>query len=130
MLRRKWLVILMAGLAPLALRALLLPWFPAPQPRVQDEFSHLLLADTFAHGRLTNPVHPMWVHFESMHILVRPVYASVFPMGHGIAMAAGTLLSGHPWTGVWIGIALMCASVSWMLYGWLPPRWALLSSVI
>jgi hypothetical protein len=123
-------VILLSAVLPLVLRALLLPWIPAPQPRVQDEFAHLLVADTFAHGRLVNPVHPMWVHFESMHILVRPVYASVFPVGQGIAMAAGAVIFGHPWAGVWIGMALMCAAVSWMLYGWLPPRWALFGSAM
>jgi hypothetical protein len=82
--RRKGLAILLAGAAPLIVRLLLLPVLPIPAPRLQDEFTNLLTADTFAHGRLVNPAHPMWAHFESMHTLVRPVYASVFPAAQGV----------------------------------------------
>src|SRR5262249_61692407 len=111
-----------AAVAPIASGPLLRPGRPLPNARVQDEFAPLLVADTFAHGRAVNPVHPMWAHFESMHILVRPVYASAFPVGQGIAMAAGSVIFGHPWAGVWLGMAAMCAATSWMLYGLLPPR--------
>src|SRR5437763_8226512 len=116
--RRKWLTVLLVGLAPLLLRAALLPWRPEPFPRVQDEFSHLLLADTLAHGRLVNPVHPRWPNFESMHIVARPVYASVYPVAHGAMMAVGQVITGHPWAGVWLAIGLMCAALCWMLQGW------------
>ncbi len=127
---RKRLCILLVGMAPLLLRALLLPLFHRPEPRIHDEFSYLLAADTFAHGRLANPQHPMWVHFESMHILVRPAYASIFPIGQALAMAAGQVAIGDPWAGVWLSVALMGAALCWMLQGWVPPGWALLGSLL
>ena len=128
--QRKMLSILLAGLLPVIARAFLLPILPIPRPAIQDEFSYLLAADTFAHGRLANPTPALPEHFETLQELIRPVYASKYPPLPGLVMAAGQKFTGQPWIGVWLSMGLFCAVLCWALQGWLPAVWALAGSLV
>ena len=128
--RQRSLSIVTVGLSALSLRVALLPILPLPVPGVSDEFGYLLLSDTFAHGRLTNPTSPMWVHFENSTILWQPTYTAKYWPAQGVFMAAGQVVMGHPFWGVWLSIGMMCAAITWMLQAWVGEEWALLGGFL
>ena len=122
--QRRGLSVVVVGLTALALRAALLPILPIRAPGVSDEYGYLLLSDTFAHGRLTNPSNPMWVHFETFHQIWHPTYTAKYWPAQGLMMAFGQALLGHPFWGVWLSVGLMCAAITWMLQAWVGEGWA------
>ena len=123
MRRRGWWSYVTVAALPLVARLMMLLFIGVPEPYAGDEMSYLLAGDTFAHGRLTNPPHPMAHFFETYHELMTPTYASKYPPAQGLFLALGQVVFGHPWFGVLLSYALMTAAFCWMLQGW-GPSWA------
>lgn len=124
-----WCMCFLAAL-PVALRLLLLAHSPTPVATGADDASFLLLADTLSHFRLANPVHTFHRFFETTFALQEPTYSSIFPMGQGIVLALGQMLTGHPWVGVLLSEGILCALCYWMLRGWVSPVWALTGGML
>lgn len=113
----------------LAVRLLLLPLAHVPIPLYHDEFSYLLGADTFAHGRLTNPTPPVAVAFETIHTDMWPTYQSMYMPGPALLLFVGQLL-GSPWIAVLLATALFPALLYWAMAAWLPRSYALAGGAI
>ncbi len=111
-------------------RALLLPLIGVPKPRINDEYSYLLMGDTFAHHRLTNPTPPSWQHFETFHVNLTPTYHSKYPVSQGLALAFGGVVFHQPWVGVYLSTALQCGAICWALQAFVPPPWAFLGGLL
>ena len=64
----------------------------APTAVVHDEASYLVQARIFAHGAFAMPAPSLPEFFEQFHTYVTPAYASKYPPGHALLLAAGVLV--------------------------------------
>lgn len=115
---------------PILYRLWLGLFFYPPQPVIHDEYSYLLIGDTLSHFRLTNPTHPLWRHFESIHIFHNPTYASKYPIGQGLALAVPQWFGLEPYWGVWLSNGLMSMTFLWMMQAWMRPGLALVGTLL
>jgi hypothetical protein len=95
-----------------------------PLPSNMDEFSVLVAADTFRHGRITNPTPPLFEHFETLHVFFIPTYASKYPPAAALLLCFAERVFGDPIWALWLSTAFACAALTWMLLAWFPLRWA------
>lgn len=127
---KPWRAIVVVGAVSLLLSVGLGVSTRIAAPNTHDEFGYLLIADTLAHGRVANPPHPYWKHFESVHIMQQPTYASKYPPAQGLALMFGEMLGNLPILGVWVTTALASATITWMLMAWTHPRVALAGGLL
>ena len=127
--RRRHMPVVGVGLLA-GLVAIIISSARPPVPLVTDEFANLLAADTLAQGKITNPTHPHWQHFETIHVFHEPTRMSKYPPAQGMLLGFGQRLTGRALSGVWLGTALAAGAVCWMLQGWVPGRWALVGSLL
>jgi len=129
-LRQEWRGVLLVIVIALAGRALLMPWLGVPQPRINDEYSYLLMGDTFSHFRLANPTPAAWQHFETFHVNLLPTYHSKYPGAQGLALALGEIVFHQPWMGIYLTTALLCGAICWTLLAFVPAEWALIGGLL
>src|SRR5713101_6055066 len=101
---RKTLAIIALFFSVIILRLAALPLLPVPVPGIHDEFSYLLMADTFAHGRLANPSHPCGLvskpftstGYPNMPPCIPPRRASLWPQGKSSVIPGSAFCSAMP----------------------------------
>ncbi|MDX2192614.1 MAG: hypothetical protein NW201_04625 [Gemmatimonadales bacterium] len=82
-------------------------------PLTHDEQAYVLQARLLAAGRLVGPAPPLPDFFQQFHVLVTPVLAPKYPLGHGLVLVPGV------WAG-WLPLMpLVLAAVAAALLTWL-----------
>ncbi len=129
-LRKNWFFFLFIGLAASLLFVFYTAIYDLPVPRVHDENCYLLMAKTFAEGRITNPPHSLWQFFEHFHLINQPTYTAKYPPAQAAFLAIGILLFNHPIFGVWLSGALAAGACFWMLRAFFSTNWSLYGALL
>ncbi len=109
--------------------AMAIAWSRWPVPSMHDDFGNLLVATTLLEGRLSNPVPSAWQSMETFHVVLQPTYATKFPIGLGVLLAAGKLLTGSFAAGLWLSAGFACSAISWMILSHFPRRWGFVAGL-
>ncbi len=126
----RWRPTLIVFILALAGRAALLPLIGIPEPRINDEYSYLLMSDTFANHRLASVTPPSWQFFETFHVTLTPTYHSKYPIAQGVFLVFGQVLLHQPWIGVYLSTALLCGAICWALQAFISPPWAFVGGLL
>jgi len=121
--------IVLIVLLALALRGAAMPLTGVPAPKVADETSAFLQADTYLKGAFANRTR-LTDDFESVFVNLSPTYASMYPVFRALPLALGGLAGLNFWAGVWASMIALCAATYWMLRAWIPGRYALVGALV
>ena len=125
-----WFNLLFVGGVALCLYLVHSAVFGIPLAQNQDDYSYLLMAKTFAEGRLTNPAHPLREFFDNLNIINYPTFASKYPPAQGLTLALGILLFKSPFAGVLLSGVAACMSTFWMLRAFFSPKWSFIGALL
>jgi hypothetical protein len=83
----------------------------ALEPRIHDEYMHLVQMQLLAHGHLWLPAHPLADFFETFHVFVKPVYAPLHFPGTSLLYTPAVWLHLPPWVQPWIVASIIVGLV-------------------
>lgn len=126
---KTWFLVLTFAVAGFAVPTIYGYIFGFPVAHVQDELSYTVAADTYAHGKLTNPTPAHFEHFEVAHVLMEPSYISKYPPLQGMFMALGQVVFGQQIFGVWLSCGFFAAALFLMLSVWTKREWAIVGTI-